>query len=489
LTTVEVVERHAFRPGYAIASFFEVALPVYRVSLHASTLERKRVSALDEFVMRSLLVGITNSAEISAFLGLDDAIVRATLSGLIRDGDVALAGVPADGGQALRLTIKGARSVELAEAVVPEEKTFQVHFDALLRRPAWYRDELTRYREMKEQGRIEVHSNPPRRPDIRDFPPEEVSRIVRQIGGHRADRVNILAVQRVEQCTRFFRQAVALVYRSLETNDLRVELAIDGRITKEYDIAFARAGGRALLGLDSAPADQAEPTATVSAAGQPIRQTPTPSPEVELEFAQKQAELREATERLPSAADDQEKAHLKQRVEELQERILQLEAERKKRGVRQVYVHEHPRLLEKAFSSAKTRLLLIAPWIRAKVVDTAFLARLRTALERGVQVHIGYGISEVDREMNAADRKAEEALLQLSRKHKHFVLKRLGNTHAKVLVCDRSFIVTGSFNWLSFLGDPGRTYRDEQSTLVEIPEHIDDVYKEELKAFAEDPGA
>jgi hypothetical protein len=488
VTTLEVVERHAFKPGYAIGSFFEIALPVYRVSLHASTLERKRVSALDEFVMRSLVLGISNSGDISAFLGLDEATVRSALSGLIRDGDVSLVGVPADGSQSLKLTTQGKKSVELAEAIVPEEKTFQLHFDALLRRPAWYRDELSRYREMRDEGRIEVHSHPARRPDIRDFPPEEVSRIVRQIGGPRADRVNILAVQRVEQCTRFFRNAVALVYRSLETSDLRVELAIDGRITREYDIAFARAGGRELLGLDSNQgeiATSSEPPGGKQAGEDSL----APSPEVELEFAQRQAELREATERLPTAADDQEKSHLKQKVAELQERIIQLEGERKKRGVRQVYVYEHPRLLEKALTSAKSRLLLIAPWIKAKVVDTAFIGRLRTALERGVDVHIGYGISEVDRDMTPADRKAEDALLSLSRRHKNFVLKRLGNTHAKILICDRSFIVTGSFNWLSFLGDPSRTYRDEQSTLVEIPEHIDDVYKEELKAFAADPGA
>ena len=440
--------------------------------------------------MRSLLTGLTKSHDISAFLGLDEAIVRSTLSSLIRDGDVSLAGVPTDASQTLRLTAKGAKSVELAEAIVPEEKTFQVHFDALLRRPAWYRDELIKYREMKDEGRIEIQSHPPRRPDIRDFPPEEVSRIVRQIGGPRADRVNILAVQRVEQCTRLFRKAVALVYRSLETEDLRVELVIDARITKEYDIALARSGGRALLGLEPNPHEGSAvlPATPVGKATASPPDVPVPSAEVELEFAQKQAELREATERLPVASDDTEKAHLKEKVAELQERIQQIEAERKKRGVRQVYVHEHPRLLEKTFNSAKERILLIAPWIKAKVVDNTFLGRLRGALERGVQVHIGYGIAEVDRDMTPADKRAEDALIALSRRHKNFTLKRLGNTHAKVLICDQSFIITGSFNWLSFLGDPSRTYRDEQSTLVEIPEHIEDVYKEELKAFAKDPG-
>ena len=41
---------------------------------------------------------------------------------------------------------------------------------------------------------------------------------------------------------------MAIVYRSLDATDLRVELAVDGRITNDYAIPFARAGGRKLLG-------------------------------------------------------------------------------------------------------------------------------------------------------------------------------------------------------------------------------------------------
>jgi hypothetical protein len=42
---------------------------------------------------------------------------------------------------------------------------------------------------MKDEARIEIPSQPARRPDIRDFPPEEVSRIIRQVGDRRAPSV------------------------------------------------------------------------------------------------------------------------------------------------------------------------------------------------------------------------------------------------------------------------------------------------------------
>jgi len=59
-------------------------------------------------------------------------------------------------------------------------------------------------------------------------------------------------------------------------------------------------------------------------------------------------------------------------------------------------------------------------------------------------------------------------------------LVRLGNTHAKVLIKDSEFLAVTSFNWLSFRGDPGRTFRDEQGTLVQQPEYVDNKFDERV---------
>jgi hypothetical protein len=37
-------------------------------------------------------------------------------------------------------------------------------------------------------------------------------------------------------------------------------------------------------------------------------------------------------------------------------------------------------------------------------------------------------------------------------------------------------VIKTSFNWLSFKGDPKRTYRFESGTYIEDPSHADDVY-------------
>jgi phosphatidylserine/phosphatidylglycerophosphate/cardiolipin synthase-like enzyme len=47
------------------------------------------------------------------------------------------------------------------------------------------------------------------------------------------------------------------------------------------------------------------------------------------------------------------------------------------------------------------------------------------------------------------------------------------DSHAKLLLIDSTFAVIGSFNWLSFHGDPDRPFRDEQSVLVTLPNMIE----------------
>jgi hypothetical protein len=48
-----------------------------------------------------------------------------------------------------------------------------------------------------------------------------------------------------------------------------------------------------------------------------------------------------------------------------------------------------------------------------------------------------------------------------------------GDTHAKVLIKDSDFSVVSSFNWLSFKGDPSRTFRDEQDLKVQDANFIE----------------
>jgi phosphatidylserine/phosphatidylglycerophosphate/cardiolipin synthase-like enzyme len=137
-------------------------------------------------------------------------------------------------------------------------------------------------------------------------------------------------------------------------------------------------------------------------------------------------------------------------------------------------------MLRDALEHATDRLMINSPWITRAVVNRDFLRKLDILLKKKVKVYIGWGLGE---EEAKTDPVALKNLIDLMRKYDNFWLTRLGDTHAKVLLVDRRLAVVTSFNWLSFKGDPNRTFRDEQGAVVTIPELVDQKFEWLLQRF------
>ena len=153
--------------------------------------------------------------------------------------------------------------------------------------------------------------------------------------------------------------------------------------------------------------------------------------------------------------------------------------------IKAVDTFEHPEYLRDALSESRTRLIIVSPWLRGTVMDHPFMSKLEDLLDRGVAVHIGWGISKDEREEPNADRNVLKRLEELGKRYPGLFVKRLGNTHAKVLISDSRYVVVTSFNWLSFRGDPKRTFRDERGTLVSKPEYVDLQAADWIRKFTE----
>ena len=50
---------------------------------------------------------------------------------------------------------------------------------------------------------------------------------------------------------------------------------------------------------------------------------------------------------------------------------------------------------------------------------------------------------------------------------------------------DNKFVVQSSFNWLSFRGDPNKTFRDEAGVYITIPEYIEELFNRYAPRFQE----
>jgi phosphatidylserine/phosphatidylglycerophosphate/cardiolipin synthase-like enzyme len=123
--------------------------------------------------------------------------------------------------------------------------------------------------------------------------------------------------------------------------------------------------------------------------------------------------------------------------------------------------------------------LIISPWITDRVLNNLRLQKIRALVDRGVEVFIGYGIGDDNNQRPGRD-KGEQAIRFLSdlayrKTNLHF--KEFGDTHAKILLVDDKYAVIGSFNWLSFEGDPRKGFREEMSYYVNVKNEIEKLFQ------------
>lgn len=99
---------------------------------------------------------------------------------------------------------------------------------------------------------------------------------------------------------------------------------------------------------------------------------------------------------------------------------------------------------------AKREIFIVSPWVSERVTEQ-ILPILKSATNRGVRIHIVYGIYSYKSE----DTRSETSKQQIKRYQKelgNFLTVEESNTHVKVCICDDYYLV-GSYNFLSYDGN------------------------------------
>lgn len=443
MTPEEVARRYADRPGYSLVSYGEVGLPVWKISLRAEVLEHKQINAFSEFTLRCVASGVSDAGDIRRLLGLHDRVAKVTLVELLGSDDLFYGARPGDTTTSLTLTPKGRKTLETAVSIVPEETVIEIDYDGLLRKPVPFIERWLTPFELREIGAREIPPARVRPPELEQLDLAAVDGVIKRLGQKRHAKRELLALKAIERRRRVFNRAVILVYRSETGPEVQVAFAIDGRLSEEHEQAFARADLARKLGI---VADK-RPAAT----------EPLPEP---IRILVEEALQDEAADQ-PTETPAEEAAAPRDAV------------------VTALATYDHPEFLQRALEEASDRLLIISPWITRAVVDSRFLAQLRNRLDDGVDVFIGWGIAKLNQPDKDIDSSVKLEFDRIAQRYPYtFSPQRLGTTHSKVLVLDRSFVIHTSFNWLSFKGDPKRTYRDEHGFLVRDPAIIDSVFSE-----------
>jgi hypothetical protein len=481
----EGLKRFGTRSGFRLADVVDVAMPVYSVNVTALTLAHKRVSPIDEFVLRSIAMGMSNQSDLIDYLGLPEEVIRPSLAALAQGDQIAL--TAKDGLNAWTVTATGRKALETAMLVVAEERTIPIVFDALLRKTVSLKTEaLLEFKNLKPEGRFEIQMNPPKRPTSAEISATEIERLFARAGSSEPQRRDILCIRGLEpkSIKKRFIPAVALLFVSLDNEDLQLGFVVNNQLSEEHANAFAGTSTfKEIIAIFKRNAgEQKAEIHDVLQEAQLTQLPPIATAQSTLASELLRGEIEQATSNLQNA-DQDDRDELKARLKAAEDRLVEYEHHQMDSGFRYLSVVDHPPLLADAVRTAKQRLLIISPWISAGVVNAEFLDNLESTLRRGVKVYIGYGISGEHHTKPVDQNYGLKQLMALSQKYPGFHLKRFGNTHAKVLIKDVEFSATTSFNWLSFRGDPNRTFRDEQGVLIHRAEAVESKFKELLLRF------
>lgn len=450
LTSADMIRRRFgdHRPGLQLISVVDSALPVTMLRVDVLAQERKPLPLLEEFILRFVHAGVREIDEIAALLGLQRDQVVSTVADQISSNNLTRAS-----NAQLGLTALGLEAARNLAAVQPVLTQLNVPFDRLVWNAQDYaRASLIKKRDAQEAGLEILPAKKSSRVDLLDLSVERFNELV-ESRDDRTRKVEVLRVRKIaSQNLHLYMPAQLLVYGDPESGEVELGLCIDGDLQPAHGLELAAADAVIKLGITVA---RPEPRPTLTPELEEQRVT---SDQVEL--------IRVAGEQV--SKNDEEPAEKPSRVEDI--------------AVRSVDVHEHPQLLAKALNSAKKRLLIIAPWVKGGVVNTDFVAALERRLRAGVEVHIGHGYGPDD---SGSDDFALRKLTNLAARYDKLRVVRLQNTHAKILIFDDLWITT-SFNWLSFKGDPNRTYRMEEGTLVQIQSEVDKAFERYIGILNDD---
>lgn len=412
------------RPGLQLVSVEEAALPVTTLRVDVLAQERQALPITEEFILRYVAHGVGAVEEIGEYLGLERTHVIEAAAAQVSAGSLRQnqSGV-------LQLTRLGEQTATDLLSVRPLDKSLPIAFDRVTWTIAGYAESsLLEKRAAQDAGMRILPAERNARITAEDVPVADLNALLK------SRTVQVLRVRRAHTKKHRYLPVLLLVYADTSTGEIELAVCIEDELATDHGVALVRSAAVERLGMKF--------EGTV--------ERPQLAPELEAQ----------RTEPPASAAEGPQPEH----------------------GlVRSVSVFEHPDLLSEAVTRTKKRLLLISPWVRRAVITTEFLSSIEQRLREGVTVTIAHGYGEDDR---GSDEDALRRLNNLAKRYPKFDFVRLRNTHAKILIFDDAWIST-SFNWMSFKGDPDRTYRMEEGTIVEVPELVQAEYERYLQLIAE----
>lgn len=128
-------------------------------------------------------------------------------------------------------------------------------------------------------------------------------------------------------------------------------------------------------------------------------------------------------------------------------------------------------IFEKSLEIPKEQLIIFSPWINKTVVDGQMVGKFKKLAKNNVQILIGWGFSNnIGNEKVSPSSELIQELLTIKNDVgiPMVCLLYIGNKHEKEVVIDSKIHIAGSFNWLSYRGD----YRPRGESIYYIQDSV-----------------
>jgi len=142
----------------------------------------------------------------------------------------------------------------------------------------------------------------------------------------------------------------------------------------------------------------------------------------------------------------------------------------------QISTYDHPKFFDYALKYSKKEIIIISPWIKWLVMKNK-THDIENALKKGIKITFFYGMGK----SNDIDNKSKGFLEKMASEYPKLLKFSTTNQHdhSKIIICDRDWMVTTSFNWTSFKGDENMgNRRGERGSFINKKDEIDKVLKD-----------
>lgn len=461
-------------PNSTLVKYYEAGIPQWHMETILTMLKPKKLSVLQEFILKFISSGIDDVSDICNFLGVNKTAVNNAVAVLQKNNLITVDIFYSK----LKLTDKGEKDLKEAATIVPEDIEYALYVDGLLGNVYLDTRKLYTSKELRS-FEIKPINTTVEKPTLDSLVYEEVKRAINLFKKNHAyeqDKLegDLQEISRVAKTYVEYKKVSVLVFMN-KSEDIEFQVFDGTTRNDDYSIALQKQynNNSRVLDFDSNFISEAEENnSLISVLPQEIIESAKSfsykDSTLEREISNLTTQL-DAIKKNDDDNDEQQKESATERIRFLEKKIDEMKNERKGAD-RILSTYDHRPLLLDALDNAQNIVVIVSPWIKSGGMNNEILGRIERALQRSTRVIIGYGISEKE----DSDRWILQRLTDIQKKKygDKLLLVKLSNTHEKVLIKDNEYMVITSFNWLSFKGDPNKGFRQETGYYTESKEAI-----------------